>query len=941
MQYSTSLNSFFERRRMGKRSLTTYKFIAFFITFGMAISVQAGSIVGRIIDNHSKTALPYANILIEDEKGKQHHLSSAMDGSFIVANIKDGTYKIMATYVGYISFSKTYSVKGKTNVTIALLPDENSLNEVVVTAKEGQSITSSSVIDRKAIEHLQPSSFTDLLSLLPGGHKSLPNLTNANAIYLRQAGVGNANYDISALGTVFVSDGIPLNTNANMQQVLQASAATYGDVDAGKNHVKTGVDMRQIPTDNIESVEVIRGIAPVEYGDLTSGVVVIKRKLKPTPLEARFKADSYSKLFYVGKGMEIGKALASFSLDYLDAKADPRNPLNNYKRLTFSARLQNQWNTSTYQLRSRTNLDYTGSFDNEKHDPEILTQKNDRYKSSYNRFGLSHSLSLLPKEPHVLKSLHLDLAARYESSQIKQDRQVNLARDVAVSTILQEGEHDGIYLPYSYLAHVTVDGRPLNLFAKMKGLLDFKTFSVMHNANVGIEWKMDKNYGHGQIYNPERPLSPNTPYRPRDYRTIPAEHLLSFYAQDVLSWTIGQHRFTSSLGIRGTQMLNLASKYAMSKRIFIDPRVNFQWRLPSINVQGKDLIIDLNGGWGRQTKFPTLLNIYPDKVYRDIVELNYYHANPDFRRLHLRTYLLDVTNYDLMPATNNKWELRLGAAYDGNLFSLTYFHENLSSGFRASSIARPFYYKDYDESSINGKNLSSSPRLENIAYTERNILGLFGKTTNGSRLIKEGIEWQFSSKRLKTLKTRFTVNGAYFKTTYTNSEPLFNTITSAVIDGEAVNDKYIGYYDNSSGSVKEQLSTNFMADTYIPRLGLTFSLTAECVWFTTSQQMRENGTPLAYMSVDGKIHPYTEASKADKYLKWLVKQYNDALWQKHREPLYVLFNLKVTKEFGRWMKLALFIDRMLDYMPDYKTNSGLIVRRTAKPYFGMEINFSI
>ena len=67
----------------------------------------------------------------------------------------------------------------------------------------------------------------------------------------------------------------------------------------------------------------------------------------------------------------------------------------------------------------------------------------------------------------------------------------------------------------------------------------------------------------------------------------------------------------------------------------------------------------------------------------------------------------------------------------------------------------------------------------------------------------------------------------------------------------------------------------------------------------------------------------------------------NALWQKHREPLYVLFNLKVTKEFGRWMKLALFIDRMLDYMPDYKTNSGLIVRRTAKPYFGMEINFSI
>lgn len=31
---------------------------------------------------------------------------------------------------------------------------------------------------------------------------------------------------------------------------------------------------------------------------------------------------------------------------------------------------------------------------------------------------------------------------------------------------------------------------------------------------------------------------------------------------------------------------------------------------------------------------------------------------------------------------------------------------------------------------------------------------------------------------------------------------------------------------------------------------------------------------------------------------------------------------------------------MFDYLPDYRSN-GIVIRRTAEPYFGMELNFSI
>lgn len=908
-----------------------------------SMTTNADSLKGRIIDAATSEAIPYATMTITGTDGKKHTTVSDISGYFNIDGLTGNRYTVSVSYLGYSTTTFIYSNTDNrgAGITIKMKQDSRMLNEVVVTAHESQGITTSSVIDRKAIEHLQPSSFTDLLSLLPGGSTQLPDLTNSNSIRLRQAGTGGSNYDVSSMGTVFVTDGIPINSNADMQMVKQASSNAAGDPDAGRNHTTSGVDMRSIPTDNIESVEVIRGIAPVEYGDLTSGVVLIKRKLKATPFEARFKADSYSKLVYAGKGMQFGSFIMNLGLDFLDAKADPRNPMTNYKRLTASARLQDSWSIGDMRLRWRSNYDYTGSFDDEKHDPEILKQKDDNYKSSYNRFGMTHSLLLSPGKESALKSLSLDIALAYEWSKIEQQKSISLSRDMAASTSLEEGEHDGLYLPYHYISNVTVDGKPLNLFAKMKGVFAMTTGRMGHNINAGAEWKMDKNYGRGQQYDPARPISPGTPYRPRIYSHIPAMHQLSFYAQDNITLPFGGNLLSAQIGVRGSSLANLSSRYKMSGKVYIDPRLNLQWRFPETDIAGKPMTIDVNGGWGRQTKYPTLLQIYPDRIYTDLIELNYYNLTPEYKRLYLHTYIDDPTNYSLQPARNDKWEMRLGVQYDGNSLSVTYFHERMNDGFRSSSQVRPYSYRDYEESAINGNTLTARPSLENLPYSDKKILGIYSMTTNGSRMIKEGIEWQMATKRIEAIMTRLTVNGAWFKTTYTNSEPMFSRNSTAVIEGTPVNDLYIGYYDNRTGSVREQFNTNFMADTYIPRLNLSFSITAECMWYTSSQSIRSNGVPLKYMDYNGNIHEFTDECKSDTYLQWLVNKYNDSAWLKQKVPFYMFLNLKVTKDFGKRMKIALFINRMIDYMPDYTTNSGLKVRRTSKPYFGMELNFSV
>ena len=91
--------------------------------------------------------------------------------------------------------------------------------------------------------------------------------------------------------------------------------------------------MRNILTDNIESVEIVCGIPSVQYNNLTNGVVIIKRKQKATPLEVRFKADQSSKLFSANKGMEWKNKDMGLSadIDFLNAQNDPRDRYDLYK----------------------------------------------------------------------------------------------------------------------------------------------------------------------------------------------------------------------------------------------------------------------------------------------------------------------------------------------------------------------------------------------------------------------------------------------------------------------------------------------------------------------------------------------------------------------------------------------------------------------------------
>lgn len=898
---------------------------------------------GTVTDSLTGEAIQFATITV---KPGSHATLTDASGQFSLS-LPAGNYQLTASFVGYASRTRNVRLTASTSIHITMAENAKVLHEVVVTAREGSGLTSTSRIGRDAMSHLQPTSFTDLLELLPGNMSQTPNMGSANAISLRETGTmgatgtatRNDDYAISSLGTLFMVDGAPINGDANLQQVptttTDASAPEYK-----RDMTNRGVDMRTISTDNIESVEIVRGIPSAEYGNLTSGMVKINRIKRATPLTARFKADEYSHLFSIGKGFNLGHSSHVLNVDgsYLDSKVDPRNNLENYKRITLSARLNLNWQSSLLSTHWVTGVDYTGSFDNAKTDPDLSYNKVNKYKSNYNRINYTSDLTLRPQRLRWLSEVNLNASLSYEHDRLHREKQVAPQRASVAPTTTEPGVHDGQYLLSEYVAHFISDGQPVNLFVKLKLGGEFDIASVTNHYKLGGDFTLSKNLGDGQVYDLTKPLSASWTTRPRAYNDIPALHVLSWWAEDNVTIPLGKSKLQLQAGLRTQQLPGLSKKYRMSGKVYLDPRLNAKLDLPN---WGR-LVSYVAGGYGVTTKMPTVSYLYPQAHYSDFIQLNYYDVNSPttLSRISLMTYIDDVTPYQLKPAVNHKWEVRLGLQLGHNKLTVTYFNEKMRSGYRYSAVYKPYTYTRYDATAINATGLTAPPSLADLPSEQVNELSGYRVAANGSRLDKQGIEFVLNTARWRPLATALTVTGAWFRSTYSNSQMLYDPVTD-VVNNRPVSDSYVGYYNYNDGRVNQQFNTNFMFDTQITRWGLVFSTSVQCMWFTSTRKMRMNGVPVSYLDVaDGKLHPYTTEMQTDPVLQFLVQTYSDASFRKQTIPIATYVNLKATKTVGKHLKIAVFANRLLDYLPDYKSN-GLTVRRITDPYFGMELNFSL
>lgn len=911
--------------------------------FVSALSVKAAVIEGVVVSAGDGEPLPACALAVEP--GHSGFVSDG-NGRFLL-RVHVGRVSIKATYVGYKPYFQSFNIAGDTSIVVSLTPESLTLGEVSVTARESQGLTGASRIDRSAMSHLQPSSFADLLELLPGNISQDPNTGSVNSIRLRETGsiggtggvADNADYAISSLGTQFNIDGVPVNTDANHQSTGIESAV-------GRNSMNRGVDMRSLATDNIESVEIVRGIPSAEYGNLSSGTVNIRRRRSATPWTARFKADGFSKLFFAGKGVAVGpekRNTLNFDIGWLDSKTDPRSNLENYKRLTASARAAMLWHRSWGRIEWNVSGDFTGTADSEKNDPDLSLKKIDEYNSDHKETSLISNLAFNFAGRRLLENVDLNIGGSYAVDKLKRRVQVAPSRASVAPGGMEAGEHDGKYILGEYIADYLADGKPLTFYAKAKISGSLPVFGGgMHRYKAGADISVSKNYGKGQVYDLDRPLSASWTSRPRAFSDIPALNVAGAFVEDVLSFSAGACRAELQAGLHLTALAGLDKRYYLSRRPYLDPRVNAVWHFPSAGTGKNRVDMLVAVGYGLNTRMPTADYLFPQQAYLDIVQLNYYDtSHPETNsRVNLYTYINDAVNYNLKPARNSKREVRFGADWRGNRLSVTYFEEHMNDGFRYARVYGNYAYKKYDASVIDGALLDGPPSLDDLPYDNASVLRSYRKAENGTRIDKRGVEFTLNTARWAPFATALTVSGAWFKTRYSNSMMLFEPV-SDVVDGVAVSDRFVGLYDTADGRVNEQFNTNFMFDTQLPRFGLVLTASVQCMWFVKTRRLTEKGRPTSYLSSsDGQLHPYDDAAAADPVLKYLDRYYNPALYDTFTVPSAVYVNLKATKSVGQWLRVAVFVNRILDYLPDYNSG-GLTVRRNADAYFGMELNFTL
>ena len=884
---------------------------------------------GIIVDRDTRE--PIIGAMVSDSVGHRPICVSDADGHFSVP--KNNYPKVLRiSYIGYkTKFCKVKSVEQE--LRILLEAEVSLMGEVVVTAQESRGLSTASKIEKHAMEHLQPSSFADLLELLPGGTSKDPVLGAVNSIRLREASPLGSNYATSSLGTSFLVDGARISTNANMQYIGGAweTSAT------SRESVNAGVDMRTISTDDIESVEIVRGIPSVEYGDLTSGLVKIERRRGGRDLQARLKSDMQSKLVYLSKGFEWkNRTTLNVSADFLYSKADPRNALNSYTRVTVSGRVGHTWGRPAYDLRLSANLDYTGSFDGEKQDPDLNKGAVDKYKQGYNRMAFSTKLELKMLRRCWLKGAELLVSGAYEHDRVSRTRTVSLQSMTGAVQNYDEGVYDALILPYVYDATHDVDGKPLNMFVKLNASLQIPSRRVANTLLVGLDWNVDKNFGQGQVFDPLRPVYPTAQIRMRSLAEKPANHVFSLYAEEKATVPLGSCKLEVMAGVRALRMLNLPDGYVMDGRWYWDPRTNVGFTLPRFTVFGRPSFVRISGGVGQHTKMPTIDQLFPDPAYIDLLQLKYYNVNPDYCRINYRTYVIPGTNGGLAPARNLKWEVTGDWSVGSNRLTVTYFREDMTSGFRNQTDYKAYEYRKYDASGVDGSALTDKPALEDLPYVLTTELCAYSHYENGSQTKKEGVELTFASKRIPKIHTRLTVTGAWFHTMYRNSQLIMER-PSVVVGNSRL--QYVGLYRDQEVVVNNLANTNFMLDTDVPKLKLGFSVSAQCSWFSSSEHAALSSEPDAYMDIAGVIHDWTPECATDPYLKWLVRNTTNQTYT--RVPFALTLNLKVTKKLLRdRLKVAMFFNKIWDYSPEY-VSYGKTIRRHTKPYFGLEVNVRI
>lgn len=862
-------------------------------------------------------------------------LLTDLEGRFQFTAVKGEAYTVNVNYINCVERQVRLTAGAQRLHEIDLEPQSFALDEVIVMAEYDPQKGSSAVINQQALEHIQPTSVAEVMTLMPGGLYQQSNATGFSRISLRQSGSD----DNTSLGMAVVMDGISIDNDGYRSQISGMQSSDEYSSRLGWNK---GVDLKTLSTDHVQRIEIVKGISSAKWGNLSSGVMSLSSKAGQTPLQIRLKADPLTKLVYAGKGFRLPRNAGYLhaGVDYTSVYDDRRDPLSKYSRLTG----QLTWNNSITAwgkllfLFFRASETYTL---NQAKEDELVEEYNEMFKNKYSRTALAFK-ARFTELGKWMDNLEYIASVDYAYDRIDRNRYVQLDIPLPSPINSEEGEHEGIFLPSSYYSAFSIENRPLSVLNQLNAESVFETSWLKNKLIYGAEWKYTKNGGDGVVVDMNRPPYPDDSeyVRPTPNYSIPALSVGAAYVEEQLMHSNDYFDIALNAGVRFTKMFNLNEKYTELRELVAEPRINgaISFNIP---INGKPLKTMLRAGYGQENKLPTLDYIYPDPVYKDLIMLSaYVKQNDPNNNLLTDTRKYDVTNYQLRPNKNNKWEGGVDFSYEEYQLSLTIFSEKSNNGFGSLTNYHPVTYLRYMDPKGGQAIVGHRPTKDDYNEEVYNTFVDMPVVTNCVKTEKKGLEYRLAFPKIRPLATTVEVNGAYYQTEYGQTAPVEYHPTFRD------NNKplpYVGVYENDDVTRRRIFNTNVWFNTNIPRYKMVFTTFFQIIWMNDVKRLNGDEYPTYYYGSDGVYQNVTDdiLQKIDAGdLTWRHYHiYKEDYYEK--EPVSLTVNFKLTKEFSRRAKVAFFVNNILDINPGYKNRYMQNTRNWKKAFFGAELSFSL
>lgn len=843
---------------------------------------------------------------------------SGKDGEVEIRNVPRLPVAYKVSMLGYKDVEGEICLDGKDNVRILMEEESLSMREVVVVAQAGQGGESTtSIIGRQALDHLQATSLKDILQLLPGGvSMKNPSLTSPGQFKVRTL----ASDDNATFGAAIIINGMPVSTNANMNTGLGLSSISSGN---------SGADLRSIATDDIESVEIIRGVASAEYGDVSSGVMIVNKRIGVSDLNMKARIMPGIMQLHAGKGFDIKSAGSlNISADYARGTSDPRFLTDKYNRGLLSLAHRKTLLDKTWTLTTNIDLSYTGEWKGADPDePEAMK----KFFSSRDAFSLrlSHN-GMLKLDKALARTLKYDVALSLSSDRIFNDRLVPVGAG-AILDATKDGMYEGTPYPSSYETLSGTKSNPVMYWAKFSDLFYLNVGNMSNRFNVGTEWKIEGNRGIGQ-YDKTPKFKAFAQDRIRRFCDIPYMNQISAYVEDNVVLTFSERRYPNITGQAGVRW-TVVQPWRNERMMALSPRLNI-----AVNPVR---YLSLRLGYGISEKVPSLQDLYPSPDYYDFYNMSVSDGQKSY-------YLYSTRVFDNKPVSiktmrGTKYELGFDVRLDNGMsFSVVGYHEKVSRGFGSdNSEWKTLVFDVWNAADVTFTGQKPIYDQQNPSRRDTVLYNLIRPGNPKSRR-NRGIEFDFNFGKINATNTSFYLSGAWSETRSSSSNLGYKLPV-----GEARNygPVYVVYPESSySFSESRRFSATLRVVQHIPVIRFIVSASAQCILYEYDHEVSSGTRPLGYIYGSEYIK-FTEDQLDDVEFNFHGYMLKDQIFDTRISnvpvtwPAIWCLDMRVTKEIGDKAGFSFYANNVLFSQP-WQSNSVSVskVERNGGLFsYGLEI----